>query len=473
MAMRERTELVDRPLVEVANAIKSRAVSPVEVTEAVLARIEALDPKLNAFVTVRADTARAEALSAEREIAAGHYRGTLHGIPVSVKDLFWAKGVRTTAGSRILADWAPESNATVVNRLAEAGAVLVGKANMLEFAYASVHPDFGAAINPWDERRSSSGSSSGSAVAVAAGMGFGSIGSDTGGSIRIPASFCGVVGLKPTYGRVSRYGAIPVSWSCDHMGPIGRTVADCAALLEGIAGRDPLDATTGDVPVPPYLDGLGNGCAGLRIGISPAYLRSNVDPAVRGLIEAALTQLEQLGATTREIELPSPSDVVAALLAIISAEAAEYHLPSLRERPHDYSPGVRERLELGLFTPAHSYIHAQRMRAHFVDRFREAMRDVDILLMPTSPVPPTPIDEDLASSEEADPELLAAMINFTGPFDLTGFPAISVPCGFTATGLPVGMQLVARPWDEQTLLSAANAYEQSTSWHLPVPSGIA
>jgi aspartyl-tRNA(Asn)/glutamyl-tRNA(Gln) amidotransferase subunit A len=304
-------------------------------------------------------------------------------------------------------------------------------------------------------------------------MGFGSIGSDTGGSIRIPASFCGVVGLKPTYGRVSRYGAVPVSWSCDHMGPIGRTVGDCAALLEGIAGRDPLDVTASDAPVPRYLDGLDNGCAGLRIGISPAYLRSNVDPAVRESIEAALAQFELLGATTREVELPPSADVVAALLAIISAEAAEYHLPSIRERPEDFSPGVRERLELGLLTPAHSYIHAQRMRTHFVDRFREAVREVDILLMPTSPVPPTPIDEDLASSEEADPELLAAMINFTGPFDLTGFPAVSVPCGFTASGLPVGMQLVARQWEEQTLLSAAHAYEQSTSWHRLLPHGIA
>jgi aspartyl-tRNA(Asn)/glutamyl-tRNA(Gln) amidotransferase subunit A len=464
-----RDHLCDQPLVEVAQRIVRRELSPVEVTEAVLARTEALNPHLNVFITVLEEEARAQAAAADREIQGGSYRGPLHGIPVSVKDLFWTAGVPTTAGSRILADFTPETDATVVTRLNEAGAVVFGKANMLEFAYASVHPDVGPALNPWDATRTTSGSSSGSAAAVAAGMGYGSIGSDTGGSIRLPAAYCGVVGLKPTYGRVSRHGAIPVSWSCDHIGPLTRTVADCAALLGAIAGWDPRDSTTGNVPVPDYVTGLDPDVSALRIGISEPYLRGQVDPAVLALVEAALTHFEGLGATVRAVELPSPHDVVPVLLALIMPEAAEYHLPSLQRSPEDFSQPVRERLELGLLTPAFSYIRAQRLRRQIVRRFLDGMDEVDILLMPTSPVPATPLDDDLISSDEADPALLAALINFTGPFDVTGFPAISIPCGFTKTGLPVGLQLVAKPWEEQTLFSAAWAYEQTTPWHRHTP----
>jgi aspartyl-tRNA(Asn)/glutamyl-tRNA(Gln) amidotransferase subunit A len=389
-----------------------------------------------------------------------------------VKDLFWTSGIRTTAGSRILKHFTPTTNATVVDRLAEAGAILFAKANMLEFAYASVHPDVGPALNPWDLTRTTSGSSSGSAAAVAAGMGYGSIGSDTGGSIRLPAAYCGVVGVKPTYGRVSRHGAIPVSWSCDHMGPLARTVADCAALLSAIAGWDARDSTSGNLPVPDYLGGFDRDVSALRIGIAEDYLRAHVDPVVRELVAAALAHFEGLGASVRAVELPSPGEVVPVLLAIIMPEAAEYHVDSLRQAPDDFSQPVRERLELGLVTPAFSYIRAQRLRRQLVQRFLDGMDQVDILLMPTSPVPPTPLDEDLVSSEEADPALLAALINFTGPFDVTGFPAMSIPCGFTDGGLPVGLQLVAKPWEEQTLLSAASAYEQTTQWHRSIPPAL-
>src|SRR4051812_20280286 len=273
-----RSELCDLPLVEAAKQLRAKAVSSVELTDAALSRISQQNDRFNAFVTVLADSALERAREAEAELARGEDLGPLHGIPVSVKDLFDTDGIRTTAGSRVLANNVPGQDATVVRRLKEAGAVLIGKNNMLEFAYAAVHPDFGPTPNPWDLTRSTSGSSSGSGAAVAAGMGYGSLGSDTGGSIRLPAAYCGIVGLKPTYGRVSRHGATPVSWSCDHIGPMTRTVADCAALLGAIAGEDPRDAASGTVPVPDYLATLDTGIEDRRIAICDAYLRTSVDP---------------------------------------------------------------------------------------------------------------------------------------------------------------------------------------------------
>jgi aspartyl-tRNA(Asn)/glutamyl-tRNA(Gln) amidotransferase subunit A len=472
MPERLREELADLPLVEVAGRIKAGELSPMEATRAVLDRIEALGGTLNTFVTVLAERALAEAKDAEREIAAGDYRGPLHGVPVSVKDLFYTAGIRTTASSRVLADHVPEEDATIVRRLREAGAIIVGKTNMLEFAYASVHADYGPSPNPWDLKRSSSGSSSGSGVAVAAGMGYGSIGSDTGGSIRLPAAYCGIVGLKPTYGRVSRYGAVPVSWSCDHIGPMTRTVADCAAILGAIAGEDEGDSTSGRVPVPDYLGTLGEGVAGKRVGIADAYLRQNVDAEVMRAVETAIAQFERLGATVVEVALPNPGEVVPALIAILTPEATVYHLPWLRAQPDDYTQAVRERLELGAITPAVSYIQAQRVRRRITDDFLTAMDGVDFLAMPTGPTAATPLEGDLVTSDEADPALLAALINFTGPFDLTGFPAVSIPCGFTRGGLPIGLQLVGKPYAEASLLASAHAYEQATDWHRYVPAAL-
>lgn len=475
MSGHQRQMLCDLPLLEVASQIQSRHISPVEVTEAVLQRITTLNDTLNAYITILSESALAEAKAAEREIAAGSYRGPLHGVPLSVKDLFFTKGIRTTAASRVLTDHVPTEDATVVERLRAAGAVLVGKTNMLEFAYAAVHEDYGPSPNPWDVARSSSGSSSGSAVAVAAGLGYGSIGSDTGGSIRLPASYCGIVGLKPTYGRVSRFGGVPVSWSADHFGPMTRTVGDTAALLHAIAGEDPRDPTSGPGPVPDYLASLGEGIRGKRIGISDAYLRQHVDPAVQTMMAAALISLQGLGAELVEINLPPPTEAVPALLAILMPEATAYHLPWLRSHPEKYSPAVRERLELGAVTPAVSYIQAQQARRQITDAFLATMQEasVDLLVTPTGPTAATPLEGDLVTGDEADPEVLATLINFTGPFDLTGFPAISIPAGFTPGGLPVGMQLVARPWQESSLLAAAHAYEQATDWHTRLPPTVA
>ena len=468
-----RSDICDLPLLDVAEMIRTRRVSPVEVIERVLARIDALDGTLNAFITVCSEEARREARLAEREIVAGHYCGPLHGIPVSVKDLFATKGIRTTAGSRILADHEPDFDATVVERLRTAGAIVIGKTNMLEFAYAAVHPDFGPTLNPWDLTRSSSGSSSGSAVAVAAGMGYGSIGSDTGGSIRLPAAYSGIVGLKPTYGRVSRHGSIPVSWSADHFGPMTRTAGDAAALLAAVAGEDPRDSTSGRVPVPGYLSVLDGGIVGKRIGVCDRYLRWQVDPEVQLLVEQAISTLARFGATIKEITLPPPSAAVSALLAILMPEATVFHLPWLREQPENYSPAVRERLELGAVTPAVSYIQGQQVRRRIIDEFLIAMEPVDLLVTPTGPTAATLLEGDLTTSDEADPEVLAALIHFSGPFNLTGFPAMSIPCGFTTDGLPVGMQLVAKPWEEGLLLAVANAYQQVTGWHHHVPKMLA
>jgi aspartyl-tRNA(Asn)/glutamyl-tRNA(Gln) amidotransferase subunit A len=466
-----RTSLADLPLLDVDAKIAAKELSPVEVTTAALDRLTAVEPELNAFVTVLADSAMAQAQMAEAEILRGDYRGPLHGIPVSAKDLFNTRGVRTSAGSRVLAEHVPDEDATVVTRLNEAGAILIGKNNMLEFAYAAVHPDYGPTKNPWALDRSTSGSSSGSGAAVAAGVGFGSLGSDTGGSIRLPAAFCGIVGLKPTYGRVSRSGGVALSWSCDHMGPMTRTVADNAAMLTAIAGADPKDSTTGNVPVPDYLAALRTDLTGVRVGLSSAY-RTPAEPSVQAAVEEAIAELQRLGATIVEIELPPPSEAVPALIGLITSEATEFHLPWLRTRPEDYSPAVRERLELGLLIPATDYLHAQRVRRQLIDRALPAFADVDVVVMPTSPTAATPLGGDLSACDEADPELLAAAINFTGPFDLLGFPALSIPCGFTPGGLPVGLQLVAAPYDEAKLYSVAHAYEQATKWIDRMPTAL-
>jgi aspartyl-tRNA(Asn)/glutamyl-tRNA(Gln) amidotransferase subunit A len=470
---RFREELCDLPLLDVAEKICTRQVSPVDVTKSVLARIEALDDTLNAFVTVLSERALDEARAAEREILAGRYRGPLHGVPVSLKDLFATEGIRTTASSRVLANHVPDHDATVVERLRTAGAIVVGKSNMLEFAYAAVHPDYGPTPNPWDPTRSSSGSSSGSAVAVAAGMGYGSIGSDTGGSIRLPAAYCGIVGLKPTYGRVSRHGGIPVSWSADHFGPITRTASDAAALLGAIAGEDPRDPTSGRVPVPDYVAGLDGGVAGKRIAINDLYLRHHVEAAVLAMVEQAIATLERLGARVEEISLPPPSEAVAALLAILMPEATVYHLPWLREQPESYSAAVRERLELGAVTPAVSYIQGQQVRRRIIEEFLTAMEPVDLLVTPTGPTAATLLEGDLITGNEADPQVLAALIHFCGPFNLTGFPAVSIPCGFTPGGLPIGMQLISKPWQEGPILAAAHAYQQATDWHRRLPTMLA
>jgi aspartyl-tRNA(Asn)/glutamyl-tRNA(Gln) amidotransferase subunit A len=407
-------------------------------------------------VTVTADIARAQAREAGDEIAAGRYRGPLHGIPVAVKDLFATKGVRTTAGSRILADWIPDEDATVVRHLREAGAVLLGKLGMHEFAYgvSSVNPHFGDVHNPWDTTKIPGGSSGGSAVAVAAGEAYVTLGSDTGGSIRIPASLCGCVGLKPTFGRASLFGAVPLAWSLDHPGPLARTVRDVAVATAAVAGFDPRDPISADRPVPDFLAGIDVGPQTLRIGVPTDHVWDECDPAIAKAVRAAIDALARAGAEVIEIRWPRAAEYAKASSAVLGVEARAYHEGTFPGRSADYGPLIRSRLASQGDVDALTY--ARSMKLLLESRAGAADRDldgVDVLAMPTVPSRAWTIEEakDLPRPSE--------WTRITRIFDLTGQPAISVPCGIDPDGIPIGLQFAARMWDEAAVLRAARAYE--------------
>jgi aspartyl-tRNA(Asn)/glutamyl-tRNA(Gln) amidotransferase subunit A len=450
------SETIHLTLEDAAIAVRERRVSPAELTETCLARIEAVEPRLNAFVTVTADLARAQAREAQDEIAAGRYRGPLHGIPVAVKDLFATKGIRTTAGSRILADWVPDEDATVVRRLHEAGAVLLGKLGLHEFAYgiSSVNPHFGDVRNPWDPTKIPGGSSGGSAVAVVAGEAYAALGSDTGGSIRIPASLCGCVGLKPTFGRASLFGAVPLSWSLDHPGPLARTVRDVAVATAAIAGYDPRDPISADRPVPDFLAGIDAGPRGLRIGVPTDHVWDGCDPAIATAVRAAIEALARAGAEILEIRWPRAAEYAKAASAVLGVEARAYHEGAFPGRSAEYGPLVRARLASQGDVDAETYARSMKLlleaRAGAADRDLER---VDVLAMPTVPSRAWTIDE---AKEVARP---SEWTRITRIFDLTGQPAISVPCGINPDGIPVGLQFASRMWDEAAALRAARAYE--------------
>ncbi len=462
--MAEPTELCYTPIEALAPRLRGREVSPVEVVEAVLDRIDALEPRLNAFITVMAEAAVAEARRAEAEIAAGRHRGPLHGVPVTVKDLYDTAGVRTSGGARITARRVPERDCTVVQRLRAAGAIIVGKCNMFEFAFGHVHPDFGPSRNPWALDRTTSGSSSGSGAAVAAGLGQASMGSDTGGSIRGPAAYCGIVGLKPTYGRVSRAGVMPLSWSLDHCGPMTRTVWDCAVVLQAVAGHDPADPGSAERPVPDLLAQIDAGAADLRLGVPRNHLIDLPEPITAAQAAAEAT-FRELGARVVDVELPDARAFVLANTTILSAEAAAIHETWYRERPEDYSPAVRQRLEAGFTLLATDLVRAQRARRTLIEQTRAAMADLDLLLLPASAVMPATIEESLRTMPMGpDWERVLDRGRFTSPYNLTGLPAIAFPGGFSADGLPVGLQLVGHPWQEVTVLRAARAFERVRPW---------
>lgn len=436
----------------VAARLRAREVSPVELTEAALARLAERDPALNAFQLVLADSALAEARRAEREIAAGMVRGPLHGVPLAVKDLLDLDGTPTTAGSKIRAGAIAASDATAVARLRDAGAVIIGKTRMSEFAYSpgSNNAHYGPTANPFDHSRDSGGSSSGSGAAVADGIVFGALGTDTGGSIRIPAADCGVVGLKPTYGRTSLAGGATLSWSLDHLGPLTRTVADAAAMLAALAGPDPRDGRTLR-PAPAFTTGgLGDGVAGLRVGV----LRD--DGTGQALASedqlAALRQgaaaLEAAGAAVSELDIPAIDELRVVGAAILAMEAAGLHLPTLRTRLDDYGPFPRQRLLAAFYYGPGDFVQAQQARARLRRQMAELFTTIDLLLVPSVP--------------DVAPELgVPTPTTFTLPFNVLGWPAISLPAGLNAAGLPLAVQLVARPWDEPTLLRAAYSLEQA------------
>ena len=460
-------ELAFTSVAELAPLIQKKVVSPVEVTQVHLDRIERLNDRYLAYLTVLKDEALRAARNAEQEIVRGRYRGPLHGIPIALKDLFAVKGVRLTCGSKILADHIAERDATVVTRLNQAGTILLGKLNMHEFAWGgtSLNPHYGTPRNPWDLTRLPGGSSGGSAVATAAGLAMGTLGTDTGGSVRIPASLSGIVGLKPTYGRVSRSGVYPLSSSCDHVGPMVRTVSDAAVLLQAIAGPDPKDPTASHVKVPDYTSALKEDVRGLRLGVPQEYFFEGVEPAVRDGVQAAVQHLSSLGAAVEEVSIPSIPHVIASSTAIIAAEAYEVHARTLKTRSPDYGVDVRTRLMLGACVQVAQYLNAQRFRTLLRQEMLDVLGRVDALVTPTTLMAASKIDEPLIHIDNEEFVVAAHIARATRPFNMTGLPAISVPCGFTPDGLPIGLQIVGRPFDETSVLHVAYAYEQSTSWH--------
>lgn len=447
--------------------IRAGKLSPVELAEATLARIEALQPRLNAFITVTADHALRQARAAEQEIRAGRWRGPLHGVPVSLKDLYSTKGIATTAGSTILRDHVPDFDAPTTARLAEAGAVLVGKANMHEWAcgVTNDNPFFGRCHNPWKHDYIPGGSSGGSAAAVATRQGLASLGSDTGGSIRIPAHMCGLVGHKPTYGLVPRYGVFPESWSFDHAGPIALTVEDAAIVLEAIAGPDARDPSCLTRRPPPVRRGLRAGVKGLKIGVPTDVYFDDCHPEVAAAVRAAVDVLAGLGAEIREVSIPEARHGLDLCLTIAWAEAAHFHRRWLQTRPGDYGPDLIELLASASAYTAVDYLQSQQVRAKVRAAYRRLFADVDLLLSPTAPLPATPHGHATVEVEGKPASVLGLAAGLTAIANATGEPACSVPCGFTADGLPIGLMLHGPHLADGLVLRAAHAYEQSQDWH--------
>ncbi len=466
-------ELQWTSVAELARLVATKAVSPVEVVQAHLDRVAAHDGTLKAFITVCADAALAAARAAEAALAAGGPVGPLHGVPIGLKDLFNTAGIRTTGGSTILADAVPAEDATVVARLRAAGAIVLGKLNMHEFAYGpeGLNDHYGLARNPWDPAvaRIPGGSSSGSGVAVAAGLVPAALGSDTGGSIRIPAALCGITGIKPTYGRASRAGVLPLAWSMDHVGPMCRSAADCALVLAAMAGYDPADSSTSVLPVPAYAAALTGEIRGLRVGLLRRFFLESAAAEVGAAVEQAARELERLGAVVDEVDLDGMPEVAPASFAIVAAEALAYHAEWMRTRATDYQPDVRERLRMGAFVSGVHYVRGQQLRTVVRRQVDAALARRDVLLAPTTPLAATVAGETHATVGDGPTDVRSALIRLTRPFNFTGHPACSLPCGFTAGGLPIGMQLAGRPFDEATVLRAADAYQRATDWHARRP----
>lgn len=459
-------ELFCMSATHLAQLVRNRQVSPVEVTQACLDRISALQPVLNSFITVAESHALDAAHSAEAALMRGDSVGPLHGVPVAVKDVFCTRGIPTTGGSKQLAGWLPNRDATTVARLRTAGAILMGKTHTNEWTFGgtgeNVH--YGPARNPWDPQRIPGGSSGGSAAAVAAGMARLALGGDAAGSVRIPGAACGVVGMMPTFGRVSRAGALLLSWSFDTVGVLADYVVDAALLLDILAGPDVADPTTAAVPPPGLVAALSGGVAdlhGTRVGVDWAWLE-RVETDVRDAFIAAINDLQHLGARVCEIRLPAPEQMMLVHRLVMLPEASAYHSACLRDRAEDYGKEVRVRLELGQFLPAEFYLLGQRLRGELCRYLSSIMARVDVVVTPTLPMQPTQIGQQTWEAEAGTQIVAESLIRFTCPFNLTGTPAISVPCGY-AGGLPIGLQIVARPFAEAVVLKVALAFESATN----------
>jgi aspartyl-tRNA(Asn)/glutamyl-tRNA(Gln) amidotransferase subunit A len=448
-------------IAEVSRRLRLGEVSPVEITQRCLERIEKVNPALNAFITVMSESALAQARRAEAEILRGEWRGGLHGVPVALKDLIDTAGVGTTAASALYKDRVPDRDAEVVRRLRLAGAVILGKNNLHEFAYggSSLVSYFGDVHNPWDVGRIAGGSSGGSAAAVVAGMAYAAIGTDTAGSIREPAALCGCVGLKPTYGRVSSRGVIPLSSSLDHVGPIAGTVEDAAVVLQAIAGYDSADITSADVPVTDYVDALREGAKSVRVGVVRGYFFDELDAEVAAAVEHALRVIASLGAEIRDVKLDVPTD-----RTLQAAESFAYHAENVARSPELYQAETLRRIPLGESVSAAEYIRCRRELEAARRNIGAVFADVDVLVTPTIPMPAPAIADLKANPDALRPAELKLLQN-TRPFNVWGLPAISVPCGFTESGLPIGMQIAGAHWREDLVLRVAGAYEQAAAWH--------
>ena len=452
-------------ILEISESLQRREVSPVELTKDCLAQIEKLSATLNAFITVTAESALLQARAAEAEILRGYWRGPLHGIPLALKDLIDTAGVRTTAASALFKDRVPAEDAEVVRRLKDAGAVLLGKQNLHEFAYggSSMISYYGEVHNPWNPACIAGGSSGGSAASVAAGLGLGAIGTDTAGSVREPAALCGVVGLKPTYGRVSARGVIPLSLSLDHIGPIARTVSDAAVILQAIAGYDARDANSADMPVRDYLASLHERLKPLRIGVPRKFFYDDLDPEIASAVEQALGVLTTFASNLFEIEIDIPTD-----RTLQTAEAYAYHAEFVSGNPELYQPETLRRIRNGEGIGGAEVEQRRREQKKIRREIDRVFEDVDFIVTPATPTPAPTIAELTHNPDLLRPREILLLRN-TRPANVWGLPAISIPCGFATSGLPIGLQIIGPRWREGRVLRLAYAYEQATAWHKREP----
>ncbi|MEH2564005.1 amidase [Bradyrhizobium sp. AZCC 2289] len=466
------TEPALMSLVSVAKAIAAKKLSSHEVTRSCLHRIAEWQPRLNAFMAIESEAALKAADEADAALAKGDKRGALHGVPLAHKDMYYDVGKVVTCGSLIRRDFVATTTSTALQRLKDAGTVRLGSLQMVEFAYGptghNVH--YGAVHNPWHVDHITGGSSSGSGSAVAARLTFAALGSDTGGSIRMPAHFCGVTGLKTTVGRVSRAGAMPLSQSLDTVGPLAQTVEDCALLLGLMAGADPEDPTASTLPVPDYMEATKGSIKGLRIGVPTAFYVDDLDPEVARVLDETIAVLRQEGAEIVQIELPDQRQLTAACQLVLATEAAALHKRWMIERPQDYGPQVLMRLQNGLAIPGVSYLEAMRWRGPALAAYLAAVTGTDAVLAPVAPVPaPTIAESDVGNSDGAE-AVIQRLTRFTRPVNYLGLPSLSIPSGFAKSGLPVGMQLIGRSFDEAMLLRIGAAFQRVTDFHSRVPA---
>ena len=465
-------ELLELSAAGLARAIRAKKATCTAAMEAVLARADSVQKSLNCFVRIDRDEALCAARLADAELARGFVRGPLHGVPMAHKDMYYREGVPSSCGSKIKRDMPAPSTSTALRKLDAAGAIQFGVLNMAEFAYGPTGHNYhlGHCRNPWDPERITGGSSSGSGAAVAARATFAALGSDTGGSIRAPATFCGLSGIKPTWSRVSRFGAMPLSFSMDTVGPLTRTVEDAALVMGAIAGSDPLDPTASHQPVPDYMARLTRPVKGLRIAVAKGFFHDNMDPEIEALVQASLEVYARMGAQVVEVELPDMEPWANAAVMIIAAEAAAAHANWMRTRPQDYSDQVRARLELGLAVPATAYLESLRLRGVALQQFSAAVfAKADFLHAPTvSFQTPTLAETDVGGGQTMM-RVMNTITRLTRPGNFLGLPCLSVPAGFAKNGMPTAVQLIGRQFDEATLFTAGHAYQQATGWHQRSP----